>query len=200
MFTYLALGDSYTVGEQVPLHHSFPYLTVQLLRDRGIALAAPEIVAVTGYTTDELAGLIAETRLLPPYDLVTLLIGVNNQYRGRSAADFKPQFQQLLNQALEYSGNRHNRVVVLSIPDWGVTPFGSSKDAQKVAEEIDQYNAICAGVAQDMKIHFINITSSQRADGALPAFLATDQLHPSGKEYAKWARQLAAYAETLFEV
>ena len=200
MYSFLALGDSYTVGEQVPLHHSFPYLCTQLLRDRGIAMAAPEIVAVTGYTTDELNTLIAETRLLPPYDLVTLLIGVNNQYRGRSAASFQPEFEQLLQQAITFSGNRKKHVVVLSIPDWGVTPFGASKDPVKIAEEIDQYNSVCAAVALEAGIHFINITENQRADGALEAFLASDQLHPSGKEYAKWARELADYAEPLFKV
>ena len=122
MRSYLALGDSYTIGEGVPLYDSYPYQAVQLLRKTGKNFYAPEIIARTGWTTDELAAAIARTRLLPHYDLVTLLIGVNNQYRGRDLEEYGVQFEQILHQAIGLA-QPQGSVLVLSIPDWGVSPF-----------------------------------------------------------------------------
>lgn len=207
-YSYLALGDSYTIGEQVPLYESFPYQTVQLLRRKFSTAAsmlksmvepvtgtgyflAPEIIAVTGFTTDELNVAIDNTALLPQYDRVSLLIGVNNQYRGRSAEDFSTGFDRLLKRAVQLAGNIPRHVFVLSIPDWGVTPFATGRDREKIASEIDAFNKVCQTVSAYQQVHFIDITTSQRTDGGKDDFLAVDQLHPSGKEYAKWAALLA---------
>ena len=190
-YSYLALGDSYTIGEQVRIYESFPYQTVQLLRKNGFPFYAPEIIAVTGFTTDELNSLIDNTSLLPQYDFVSLLIGVNNQYRGRSADDFATEFEGLLQRAIQFAGNKPANVFVLSIPDWGATPFAVESDSKKIAAEIDAFNEVCRSVSEKHKTHFIDITFSQREDGGKEEFLANDKLHPSGKEYAKWAAQLS---------
>src|SRR5580658_7397742 len=142
-YSYLALGDSYTIGEGVPLYESFPCQTVQLLRTSGESFAAPEIVARTGWTTDELIGAIAGTQLLPHYDFVSLLIGVNNEYRGRDLAEYEIQFELLLQQAIGLAGASPDYVFVLSIPDWSVTPFARSylpdaagRDKARIGREI----------------------------------------------------------------
>jgi lysophospholipase L1-like esterase len=198
-YSYLALGDSYTIGEQVCIHESFPYQTVQLLRKAGFDFYAPEIVAVTGFTTDELNQLIDDTSLLPAYDFVSLLIGVNNQYRGRSAENFTTEFEALLRKAIVFAGNNTEHVFILSIPDWGITPFAAGSDAKKITAEIDAFNGICRSVSERYNIHYIDITFSQRADGYDPVFLAADQLHPSGKEYAKWAALLSEQMITTLQ-
>ena len=190
-YSYLALGDSYTIGEQIPFAENFPNQTVQILRRSGLAFCAAEIIAKTGWTTDELSSAIENTTTLENYDIVSLLIGVNNQYRGRSATEFKIEFEHLLQKAIQFSGNRPYRVIVLSIPDWGVTPFAEGIDRKKMAEEIDVYNDICKKSAAAFKANFINITTSQREDGNKTVFLAPDGLHPSGNEYKKWAAELA---------
>ena len=190
-YSYLALGDSYTIGEQIPFAENFPNQTVQILRRSGLAFYAAEIIAKTGWTTDELSDAIENTTTLENYDIVSLLIGVNNQYRGRSATEFKIEFEHLLQKAIQFSGNRPYRVVVLSIPDWGVTSFADGRDRKQVAEEIDVYNDVCKKSAAAFKTNFINITTSQREDGYKTEFLAPDGLHPSGKEYKKWAAELA---------
>ncbi|HNH21028.1 MAG TPA: GDSL-type esterase/lipase family protein, partial [Ferruginibacter sp.] len=122
-YTYLALGDSYTIGEQAPFAENFPNQAVQLLREAGFAFYGAEIIAKTGWTTDELNQAISQTRFLDQYDVVSLLIGVNNQYRGRTSAEFEPEFEHLLQRAIQFANNISRRVFVLSIPDWGVTPF-----------------------------------------------------------------------------
>lgn len=193
--TLLCLGDSYTIGELVPLHQSFPYQTIQLLRKNGFPFHAPEIIAKTGWTTFELAEHLIHTHLEKEYDFVTLLIGVNNQFRGLSIDDFKNDFEFLLKKAIHLSGEKTERVIVLSIPDWGVTPFAANSDKNKIAEEIDAYNSICKNTAAEYQCHFINITASQRADGSKDDYLSPDKLHPSGKEYAKWAAEV--YALTI---
>lgn len=191
-YSYLALGDSYTVGEQVSIDQSFPYQTVQLLRQEGLNFYAPEIIATTGWRTDELNQAIDKNLLLPAYDFVSLLIGVNNQYQGRSADEFRGHFRVLLEKAIQKAGGQAGHVIVLSIPDWGVTPFAVHKPTEKIRSEIDMYNFICQAEAEYFQTHFIDITTSQRLDGNHAEFLAHDQLHPSGKEYFKWAQQLSA--------
>ncbi len=190
MLSYLALGDSYTIGEQVLLSESFPYQTTQLLRKAGAEVAAPEIIAKTGWTTDELSAAIEQTVFLKSYDFVSLLIGVNNQYRGRTAEQYKIEFEALLNKAIAFAGNDPAKVFVLSIPDWGVTPFSAGRDVGKIAEEINTYNQYCKEVSEQYHCIFIDITEDQRAEGNNPDMLAEDGLHPSVKEYAKWADKL----------
>lgn len=192
-FTYLALGDSYTIGEQVPLYESFPYQLVQLLRKSAINLMAPEIIAKTGWTTDELLQQMEQTHFLKNYDWVTLLVGVNNQYRGRSVENYQQEFFELLQKAIVLGGNKPGQIIVLSIPDWGITPFAKERDVNKISYEIDEYNKVCKQISENAGCKFIDITNAQRADSANLELVAPDGLHPSGKEYAKWANKLYEY-------
>lgn len=190
MYTYLALGDSYTIGEQVPMHDNFPYQATGLLRKQHFDVADPVIIATTGWTTDELAASIREHNIRETFSFVSLLIGVNNQYRGRSLENYKEEFKQLLDQAITFAGGQPQKVVVLSIPDWGVTPFAADRDGKKIAHEIDEYNAACREIALAHKCHFIEITESTRMNGRTKEFVAGDGLHPSAKEYTIWAERL----------
>jgi lysophospholipase L1-like esterase len=190
-YSWLALGDSYTIGEALPLHESFPYQALQLLRKKGFHFHAPEIVAKTGWTTAELAGHLLHTKLNDQYDIVTLLIGVNNQYRGLSLEDYKADLEFLLKKALHFAANKTERVVVVSIPDWGTTPFAADRDRDKIAKEIDQFNAAKKTLCGKYDVAFIDITADQRADKDDETFIASDKLHPSGKEYSKWAEKVS---------
>ena len=208
-YSYLALGDSYTIGEQVLPEENFPNRTVALLNETTDSpqellrsdyhYSVPEIIATTGWTTDELNTAIDAANISKQYDIVSLLIGVNNQYRGRQVENFEIEFTALLQRAIQFSGNIPNHVFVLSIPDWGVTPFTEGRDGKKIAEEIDAYNAVCKMTAEKFHANYIDITASQRADGNKADFLAGDQLHPSGKEYAKWATKLATEIKIIFK-
>jgi lysophospholipase L1-like esterase len=188
IYTLLALGDSYTIGEGVLLARTYSYQAVELLRENGYPFTAPEIVARTGWTTDELEIGIAATVLLDRYDFVTLLIGVNNQYRGRSAKEFETQFQALLQQAIQLAGGRPEHVFVLSIPDWGVSPFADGRDRKAIAREIDQFNATARSVTHRHQVAFIDITSHSRSEGLR---FTDDGLHPSASQYGYWAGLLA---------
>jgi lysophospholipase L1-like esterase len=190
-YAYLALGDSYTIGELVRINESFPYQTVYKLRQHGLQFVAPEIIATTGFTTDELNVAIDKAKTLSKYDFVSLLIGVNNQYRGKPVSEFAIQFENLLQRAIQFADNKPQHVFVLSIPDWGVTPFASDRDTKKIAAEIDAFNMACELAARNYKTNFIDITSAQRADNNKPGFLAADKLHPSAIEYEKWATLLS---------
>ncbi len=191
MQTYLALGDSYTIGESVSSSGNFPNRTTALLRQDGIELADPVIIAVTGWTTDELAASIREHNLQETFSVVTLLIGVNNQYRGRPLENYREEFTSLLQQAIHFAGGDAGRVVVLSIPDWGVTPFAEGRDRHAIAREIDAFNEAARDIADDHQCGWLDITDSTRSNGQQPEFLAEDGLHPSAKEYAIWAERLA---------
>lgn len=193
-YSYLALGDSYTIGEKVLFAENFPNQTTALLNTTANNVShftAPQIIAQTGWTTDELIAAMDAAHLTKQYDIVSLLIGVNNQYRGRLANNFKIEFENLLQRAIQLAGNNPQRVFVLSIPDWGITPFAEGRNRKQVADEIDACNNVCETSAAAFKTHFINIITSQRADGNKTEFLAADGLHPSGKEYNKWAVKLA---------
>jgi len=187
MFSYLALGDSYTIGEGVPLSDSYPYQTVQLLRRAGHEFLAPEIIARTGWTTGELIAATEGTRLLSRYDLVTLLIGANDQYRGHPAEEYGVGLETLLVRALGLG----KRVIVLSIPDWGVSPFAEAgaRDPKRISREIDIFNAIANNIARHHHLPFIDITPHSRAAGSF----VSDGLHPAADVYAFWARQLARH-------
>lgn len=196
-YSYLALGDSYTIGECVAEPARFPAQTVHLLRNKGIAVNDPKIVATTGWTTDELEMGIREARITGTFDLVTLLIGVNNQYRGRSMEEYREQFTQLLQQAIDFAGHRPSHVVVLSIPDWGVTPFAADRDRAAIAREIDAFNAANKAIAASLGAHWIDITPYTREALHDTTLVAADGLHPSGKDYARWAADLAALSARI---
>jgi lysophospholipase L1-like esterase len=185
---FLALGDSYTIGEGVAALQRWPQQLANRLRLEGIALGDPRIVATTGWTTDELDGAMDAAAFEPPYDFVTLSIGVNNQYRGRSADEYRDQFRALLARAIALAGGRHDRVVVVSIPDWGVTKFGrgSGRDVAKIASELDAYNAINRDEARRAGAAWADVSAISRTSADAPDQLADDGLHPSGKQYARW--------------
>lgn len=196
-YTYLALGDSYTIGHSVPETENFPNQVIGMLLNEAKPFLASRIIAKTGWTTDELeAGIVAANTSSPlssSYDFVSLLIGVNNQYRGRTADEYKPQFEALLKKAIAFAGNKTGKVVVLSIPDWGVTPFASGRDRAQIATEIDAYNAAAKEITDEYKVLFIDITPWTREAATDNSLLAADGLHPSGKEYKRWAEKIAEY-------
>ncbi len=193
MYTYLALGDSYTIGEQVPLEDNFPYQTVRMLRERNIEVADPVIIARTGWTTDELTKAVLEEGVKEQFSFVTLLIGVNNQYRGRDIMNYRTELLALIQQALHFANGKPDHVFVLSIPDWGVTPFASDRDRNQVAKEIDAFNKAKKEIAEEHGVVFIDITESTRANGTKTEYLTEDALHPSSKEYTIWAERLVPY-------
>ena len=192
--TYLALGDSYTIGEAVSAAESFPYQLKDTLVKQGHSVESIQIIAQTGWTTDELQAAIDVATLSPPYDLVTLLIGVNNQYRGYSVVNYCVEFEQLLRQAIVFAGADEDRVRVLSIPDWGVTPFAQKEDrvADKVAKEIDAFNAAAKEISERLGVIFNDNTPHSRLAATDATLLAPDGLHPSGKMYAHWVQSLLA--------
>jgi len=185
---FLALGDSYTIGEGVEPEGRWPDQLATALRKSGSAIAAPEIVARTGWTTDELSAAMDKHAFHPPYDLVTLLIGVNNQYRGRDLDNYRAEFGALLQRAIALAGDRPQRVVVVSIPDWGVTRFGrhSGRDAAKVGRELDLYNAANAEIAASLHVRYAHVTPASRDGGDHADMLVGDGLHPSAAMYARW--------------
>ena len=191
-YTYLALGDSYTIGQSVLPSENFPSQTVQLLNQQNYNFKSPEILATTGWTTDELQNNINNHTFTPPYDFVSLLIGVNNQYRGRSVENYKPEFESLLKQAIQFAGGNANRVIVLSIPDWGVTPFANGRDRAQIAKEIVDYNAANRYISEIYKVHYIDITPGSREAATDLSLVAGDGLHPSAKECARWAQKVFA--------
>jgi len=199
-YYYLALGDSYTIGESVPAADNFPNQVRNMLLNNAIPLQEARIIAKTGWTTDELETGIAAANtaepLRPTYDFVSLLIGVNNQYRGRSVDNYRPEFEALLTRAIAYAGGKADRVVVLSIPDWGVTPFAAGRDRAQIAREIDAYNAANKAIALQYKVHYIDITPWTREAATDNSLLTSDGLHPSGKEYKRWAETITAYFKT----
>lgn len=189
---YLALGDSYTIGEGVPADGRWPAQLAARLRAGGLAVDAPRIVATTGWTTDELSSALDGAEPIGrDWQLVSLLIGVNDQYRGRPVDDYAPAFAALLERAIGYAGGRADRVVVLAIPDWGVTPFAaaSGRDRAAIARALDAYNAKAARICRERGVAFVDIAPVSRAVGAEPAMLADDGLHPSAALYAEWTRE-----------
>ncbi len=197
--SYLALGDSYTIGEAVPEEGRWPVQLARALRGEGIALADPRIIATTGWTTDELEWGLDAAEPLGTYDLVSLLIGVNNQYRNRSAVAYAGEFHTLLQRAIRYARGRVDRVLVLSIPDWGVSPFAANdkRDAATIASEIDAFNASARTVCGKDGVCFVDITPCSREHGADKAMIADDGLHPSAAMYALWTQAALPVARKL---
>jgi len=187
--SYLALGDSYTIGESVDELLRWPVQLAARLRAQGVALEDPRMVARTGWTTDELSAAIDAESLAARYGFVSLLIGVNNQYRGRTLANYRTEFAGLLERAIGFAGGEAGHVVILSIPDWGVTPFArqGDRDTKVIARELDAYNDAARAIAATRGVAYVDITGISRDPGAQPAMLAHDGLHPSGAQYALWA-------------
>ncbi len=185
---FLALGDSYTIGESVSESERWPVQLAALLRAQGFDIEDPLIIARTGWTTDELSAGIDAANLQGPYDLVSLLIGVNNQYRGRDQAEYREQFVALLQRAIAFAGEEPSRVVVLSIPDWGVTPFAAGRNSTIIAAEIDAFNAVNKEEAERAGAYYVDVTPTSRLAEGNPALVANDGLHPSGQMYAEWAK------------
>lgn len=188
--SYLALGDSYTIGESVTEDQRWPVQLAKSLTSNGIAVSQPQIIAKTGWTTDELKAKIVSENINKKYDLVSLLIGVNNQYRGRSVEEFRKQYVDLLETAIQFSGNRPQYVFVVSIPDWGVTPFGRNSPKKSISEQIDLFNAIKKEETEKRGILFVDITPISRQAINDPVLIAEDGLHPSGKMYQLWTEKI----------
>jgi lysophospholipase L1-like esterase len=195
---YLALGDSYTIGEGVAPGERWPVQLVAALRSRGISIDDPLIIAHTGWTTAELLSALDAMPGDPgrDFDMVSLLIGVNDQYRALELSTFQLGFDRLVSRAIEYAGTRAGRVLVASIPDWSVTPFARtySRSAADIAAEIDVFNDHARAVALNCGARFVDITSASRRAASRPELLASDGLHPSGVLYAEWAHLLLPYS------
>lgn len=187
--TYLALGDSYTIGQSVSEAERFPNQTVSLLRAQNIKINDPEIIAVTGWVTKNLIDALNANPPQKNYDVVSLLIGVNNQYQGRRITDYITEFTLLLSRAIQYAGNKPTHVFVLSIPDYSVTPFAFGSDTANIAAEISQFNSVNKKIAVQLGVNYLDITSISREPD--PALIANDGLHPSGYQYRRWADLLA---------
>ena len=200
MHTFLALGDSYTIGESVAVDMRWPVQLVRELCTKGIEFADPKIVATTGWTTDELQQAINYQNLKKNFSLVSLLIGVNNQYRGYSVEVYKKEFESLLKQAITFAGGKPEKVIVLSIPDYGQTPFGKEKDPEKVALEIDHYNRLNKEIAEHQQVNWFDITPISRQVKNDPALIAEDGLHPSGKMYTQWVELIVPYVVNLLKM
>ena len=185
--TFLALGDSYTIGESVDQADRWPVLLASSLEGSGVAVKDPVIIARTGWTTDELAVGIQEAGLTGTFDVVSLLIGVNNQYRGRDLEEYRIQFIDLLSQAVTFAGGDPGRVLVLSIPDWGVTPFAEGRDRGEIGFEIDAFNEVNRTESRGAGVLYLDITGISREVANAPGLVAEDGLHPSGAMYALWA-------------
>jgi lysophospholipase L1-like esterase len=196
IFTYLALGDSYTIGEAVSEEQRFPSFVKNAFGERGIELV-PTIVAKTGWTTGELIEEINKRKsaneIGRQYDFVSLLVGVNNQYRGQELKQYESEFLTLLKEAIQFAGEHKRHVTVLSIPDWGVTPFASDRDRSEIAREIDLFNSAANSICSKNNINFIDITGLTREATFNPQLLTTDGLHPSGLDYRRWAKKVEAY-------
>ncbi|AOH35561.1 SGNH/GDSL hydrolase family protein [Luteimonas sp. JM171] len=198
---YLALGDSYTIGEGVAAGGAWPMQLARALRGEGVPLQDPEVIATTGWTTDELDAAVSAASPARDFDLASLLIGVNNQYRGRDVEEYARQFQALLDRAIGFAGGAPGRTFVLSIPDWGVTPFAarSGRDLDAIARELDAFNAIAAKLGAGRGVAFVDITPLSRARGAEPSMLAGDGLHPSAAMYTLWMERALPVARQLLQ-
>jgi len=187
-FRYLALGDSYTIGESVLVEERWPIQLAKLLETDDIQTEVM-IIARTGWTTSELWQGIQAERIQPPYDLVSLLIGVNNQYRGDEINEYREQFDFLLRKSIEYAEENANHVLVLSIPDWSVTPFAAGRDRERIAKEINEFNSVNRELSEKAAVQYVDIMPISQEALNNQLLIAPDGLHPSGKMYALWAEK-----------
>lgn len=188
--SFLSLGDSYTIGESVAENERWSVQLAEMLRQKGVPVTNPTIIAKTGWTTEELADAITKSGNTKTYDLVSLLIGVNNQYRGQSTERYRKELQELLKTSIHFAKENPKHVFVLSIPDWGVTPAGESRDRQQVAKEIDSFNTVCQEECKKAGIAYFDITPLSRTAATDKNLIASDQLHFSGKLYQQWANHV----------
>jgi len=198
--SYLALGDSYTIGEGVSESERWPVQLTYALRQKGYTLNEPTIIAQTGWTTSELLAAIARSEPLGSFTLISLLIGVNNQYRGESLEKYCSEFEDLLQKAIRFAENKPHRVLVLSIPDWGVTPFARDRDRAEIHREIDRFNSCNRQVADKVGTAYIDITDISRRAAQEPELLAKDALHPSGKMYLLWVERILTMAKDTLRI
>lgn len=197
---FLALGDSYTIGQSVAEADRFPVQATKYLNQQGFNFNAPEIIARTGWTTGNLLSSLANAApIKPTYDIVTLLIGVNNQYQHGTQQEYADEFLILLNKAIQYAGNNKKRVIVLSIPDYSVTPFANGSDKDAIAKEIDAFNAINKTITEKVGVNYLDITGFTRMAQTNPSLIASDGLHPSGQEYSVWANELIPVIKTALK-
>jgi len=195
--SFLALGDSYTIGQSVEESERWPVQLADQLSERGVEVSTPKIIATTGWRTDQLKDAIAaDTELKDQYDLVSLLIGVNNQFQGKTVGSFAPEFEELLQTAIRLAGTK-DRVIVLSIPDYGVTPFGISRGEERIARELDEYNRVSKEICDRYEVSYFDITPISREAKTDPELIASDNLHPSGKMYGQWVDLILEDVETL---
>lgn len=201
MVRYLALGDSYTIGEAVAEEQRWPLQLAAALRGAGVACDEPQIIAKTGWTTDELTAGIDSSRPRGSFDLVTLLIGVNNQYRGRAVDEYGEQLEVLIRASIEFAGGESGRVIMVSIPDYGLTPFiaKSDRDPEQIALELDAFNGRARELAAKFGVGWVDITPVSRQRGAEPEMVANDGLHPSGAMYALWMQAVLPQAKKVLE-
>lgn len=192
--SYLALGDSYTIGEAVESDETWSKVLSDRLNQRGIAIELNKIIATTGWTTDELLRAINEDESLTnaKFDVVSLLIGVNNQYRGYGIKQYEEEFEKLLKKAIDLAGKKTHKVFVVSIPDYGVTPFAKdhNKNADLIAKELYEYNSIAKNISDEYGVRFFDITPLSLKAIWDEDYVAKDKLHPSAKMYAEWAEYI----------
>ena len=199
MLRYLALGDSYTIGEGVDDQERWPTVLVDLLAARGMPLGPPHYVAQTAWTTDELSDAIDAAKPAGPFDLVTLLIGVNDQYRARPVSAFEGEFATLVKRSIAFAGQRAGRTIVVSIPDWSATPFAEGRDRDLIGRDIGAYNAKAESIVRKLGAHWVDVTEASRAMLTDPSLVATDGLHPTGAMYRRWAELIAPVAERALQ-
>lgn len=197
--SFLSLGDSYTIGESIPEAGRWSVQLADLLRQDSVSVASPDIIARTGWTTAELSDGITAAKNNKTYDLVSLLIGVNNQYRGQSIDRYRTEFRALLSTSLSFAKGKKDRVFVLSTPDWGVSPFGAKGDRAKIAREIDAFNAVAKEECQKAGILYIDITPISRTGLNDATMFAPDGLHFSGKMYNLWAKEALMEVKKLLK-
>lgn len=198
-YTWLALGDSYTIGESVSEGERFPAQTISLLKKDSFNFSTLKYIATTGWTTVDLLNAIAAQNPKGSYDVVSLLIGVNDQYQHMDTAGYRIHFTQCLQNAIALAGNRTDHVFVLSIPDYSVTPFAANSDTAQIRKELDAFNAINKEITLSYKISYTDITPFTREAKTNASLIAGDGLHPSGKEYAKWAEALVPAIEKVLK-
>ncbi|AKD58789.1 SGNH/GDSL hydrolase family protein [Spirosoma radiotolerans] len=198
-YTFLSLGDSYTIGERVSETDRWSVQLAGLLRKDNVDVGNPDIIARTGWTTAELQEAIKASGNQKTYNLVSLLIGVNNQYRGQSQDQYRTEFRELLQTATKFAAGKTNRVFVLSIPDWGVSPFAAGGDKARVSREIDQFNAIAQDECQKAGIVYVDITPLSRSAAGDDSQFASDGLHYSGKQMKQWAEKALPVAKELLK-
>ena len=187
---YLALGDSYTFGQGVEERERFPQQTVDWLKNNGVPVDTLQYIAYTGWTTGRLLSEIDKSGLAEDFNLVSLLIGVNDQYGRVDTIDYAKSFEACLIRAIRFAGSRKERVFVLSIPDYSVTPVGRSMDSARITKEIDWFNNINKRITESFQVSYTNITESTRMAASDPGLICSDALHPSGREYKKWSELL----------